>query len=104
MPKSIIEQETKQSFLKKELMRLFYQRKQGYPTPNWIEIDSAIQKATEEAEKRIDEIKPSVIFYCEDCEEYIINYGAHNSDHTIQTIKLIEEAKQILNDCFGVGK
>ena len=48
-----------------------------------------IQKALEEAEKRIDEIK--YLFICE----------VHNHSLDLCGIK---ELKQILNECFGVGK
>ena len=82
MPKSIIEQKI-ESFL------VHVDRIDSNNADLRIRIYSAIQESLKEAEKRIDKIE--CLFVCE----------VHNQALDLCGMKKL---KQILNDCFGVGK
>ena len=82
MPKSIIKQEIEKNISHRHIQGDIYYCE-------FCRVNSAIQKALKEAEKRIDELKFKIKTKIADDEDNFISK---------------KDAKQILNDYFGVGK
>ena len=87
------------SIIKQELEGKEKNRFPSYPKIIFYDkenVNSAIQKALEEAEKRIDEQIETA--------QQIMSFDIEKKGMYLQIIDEWRKAKQILNDCFGAGK